>query len=60
MTYVPESRPNLDEVKTVAELETSVNEMIGHLKGKVIPKLAQIESTVQKRNRWLECSDRND
>ena len=62
-TYLPEGVPQLSqdnlESVTIDELDQVVSQTLTHLKRDLIPKLKQMQGTVQKRNTWLECHERN-
>ena len=63
-TYLPFGEgllsPENKDKLTIDELDLVVSETLSHLKQDLIPKLKQMQSTVQKRNIWLECEKRND
>jgi len=57
-SYLPKSQTS-GKYETVEELDSVVQSTAKHLKDNLIPKLKQMQASVQKRNRWLECQDRN-
>ena len=59
ISYLPEDKLQKDKVATVEELDKAVAQTLSHLKDKVIPSLKKMQGSVQKRNIWLQCDDRN-
>ena len=62
-TYLPDASASLNSENkdkvSFDELDQVVTQTLSYLQRDLIPKLKQMQGTVQKRNIWLECQRRN-